>query len=106
MGLTANLFAPACDSVYMAFGSNFGGSRGNKIEQYFVVPKNRQRTPNANPDGWKILKGFDDRSGNTVETATTKMDATNRAKSLAKKNNTVLTVYDAAKKSSRQFDYR
>lgn len=89
----------------MGFGGSFSG-RSRKSEQYFVVPKNRQRQKNADPGGWKLLKGTDDRSANTVQTFDQKMNAQSRGKELAKKNDTLLTVYDAAKKSSRQFNYQ
>jgi len=89
----------------MSFGGSFGG-RSRKPEQYFVLPKNRQRKPMADSGGWKLAKGTDDRSANTVKTFDMKMDAQRRRKELARKNDTILTVFDAAKKSSRQFSYR
>jgi hypothetical protein len=89
----------------MGLGANFGTSSSNREKEYFVVPQNRQRTPNADPGGWKIVKGYREQGANTVETATSKRQAQSRAKELAKKNNMKLTVFDAAKKSSRFFDY-
>lgn len=68
---------------------------------YEVVPKPRQRQPNARPDQWAVQK-----NGHTVQTFTSKRSAESRAKDLARNNNTTLAVYDSAKKSSQEFDYR
>lgn len=83
-----------------------GGGRRNEKDKYFVLAKPRQRNAHAKPDAWRVAKGPHDRSFNTVETFDNKMDAEARAKELAKKNNTVVESFDAAKKSSRRFDYR
>lgn len=68
---------------------------------YEVVPRPRQRDPYANPDEWLIKKG-----GTTVQGFETKINAANRAKELAKNQTATLAIYDAAKKSSDNFDYR
>lgn len=89
----------------MALGGSFT-SRRDREKEYFVVPQNRQRSAHADPGGWKLVKGYDERGGSTVQTFNSKRDAEARGKELARKNDTVLTSYDAAKKSSRTFDYR
>jgi len=70
-------------------------------ETYQVVARPRQRDPFGSPDEWAVMKG-----NTVVKTFDTKRPAAARAKELAKNQNETLAVFDAAKKSSQQFDYR
>jgi len=92
----------------MGLGSNFGGLGGgrNREDRYFISPKNRQREPRSDPGGWKLKKGPKEAGATTIENFTNKNSAIARGKELAKKNNTVLEVFDAAKKQSRPFNYK
>jgi hypothetical protein len=84
----------------------FGTSSTRREEQYFVLPQNRTREPHSDPGGWRVAKGFNASSANTVSTHNTKQAAESRAKELARKNNTVLEIFDSALKSSRRSDFR
>jgi len=94
----------------MGLGDNFGtfggGPPRNREDRYYVVPQNRQRTPNADPGGWKLKKGPAEAGATVIQTFSDKRSATSRGKELAKKNNTGVDVFDAAKKQSRPFEYK
>lgn len=81
------------------------GLGGNRQTKYFVVPKPRLRNPRGQPDKWAVVKGINETGGNTVSTHNTKGAAESRAKELARKNDTAVISFDAAKKSSRTFNY-